>query len=167
MTPRSRRSAPGADLREAGGRGRLTRDRVLDAALAIADREGLPALTMRRLAAELGVAPMAVYMHVRSKEELLDGVADRIADQLEVPAEPGGDWAAQLREVARSMRKALAAHRLALALFMTTQPLGPGGNMRVAAQSCSKIDAACEFHASNALHIVATARGEHAQHFGT
>ena len=82
MAQRGQRYPAGEGPRAARGRGRLTRDRVLDAAVAIADREGLAGLTMRHLAAKLGVAPMALYMHVRSKEELLDGVADRIADDL-------------------------------------------------------------------------------------
>jgi TetR/AcrR family tetracycline transcriptional repressor len=114
------------------GRGHLTRDRILEAALQIADREGLPALTMRRLGADLGVAPMALYVHVRSKEDLLAGLSDRIADELEVPRDGGDDWAAQLRVVARSMLRVMRSHRRILELFMTMQPMAPGGNMRVA-----------------------------------
>ena len=64
---------------------------------------------------------MALYMHIRSKEELLAGVSDRIAAELEVPTDCGGDWATQLGDVARSMRGVLRHHQPALAIFMMTQ----------------------------------------------
>src|SRR2546427_11250328 len=109
---------PSSEEPPAARRGRLTREHILEAALRIADREGLAALTMRRLGADLGVAPMALYVHFRSKEELLTGLSDRIADELYVPARGSDDWAAQLREVARSMLGALRNHQRALDLFM-------------------------------------------------
>ena len=59
-------------------RGRLDRERILDAAQAIAERDGVPRLTMRRIGAELGADPTAVYRHFRSKDELLVELADRL-----------------------------------------------------------------------------------------
>jgi TetR/AcrR family tetracycline transcriptional repressor len=74
----------------------LSRDLVADRALEIADAEGLEAVTIRRLATELGVTPMALYWHFRTKEDLLAGLADRVLDAIEVP-ERSGDWAADIR----------------------------------------------------------------------
>ena len=73
---------------------------VADRALAIADAEGIEAVTIRRLATELGVTPMALYWHFRTKEDLLAGLADRVLDDLEVPAR-SGDWAVDLRAAMR------------------------------------------------------------------
>jgi len=79
------------------------------AAVAIIDNEGLDVLTVRRLAAELGVAPMTVYSYVRGKEEILDLVVDRVAADIAVP--PGdGDWRERARELGHSLRAALLAH---------------------------------------------------------
>src|SRR3978361_2253941 len=74
----------------------LTREGVADRALALADADGLEAVTIRRLATELGVTPMALYWHFRTKEDLLEGLGDRVLDAVEVP-EASGDWAADIR----------------------------------------------------------------------
>jgi AcrR family transcriptional regulator len=79
------------------------------AAVAIIDNEGLEALTVRRLATELGVAPMTVYSYVRGKEEILDLVVDRVAADIVVPPTEG-DWRERARELAHSLRAALLAH---------------------------------------------------------
>ena len=89
---------------------RLSRERVLTGALELADAEGLDALSFRRLAAHLGVTPMALYRHVESKEALLDGLADLILGELELPGPQADDWRLQLRAVAQSFRAALVAH---------------------------------------------------------
>ena len=65
---------------------RMNRDRVLDAAVTLADETGIEALSMRRLAQELDVVPMALYKHVASKEELLDGMVERIIREIEPPS---------------------------------------------------------------------------------
>ena len=65
----------------------LTTDRVLRAAVDLADRDGLSALTMRRLGAELGVEAMSLYKHVANKEAILDGVVELIVGQIEIPQE--------------------------------------------------------------------------------
>lgn len=79
------------------------------AAVAIIDNEGLEALTVRRLASDLGVAPMTVYSYVRGKEEILDLVVDRVAADIEVPPVEA-DWRERARALGHSLRAALLAH---------------------------------------------------------
>ena len=103
-------------------RERLNRQRVLEAALAIVDAEGLAALTMRRLGGELGVEAMSLYRHVPNKEALLDGIVELIVLEIEVPADDSGDWAEAWRHVGRSYRQAALAHPNAFPL-VTMRPL--------------------------------------------
>jgi AcrR family transcriptional regulator len=87
----------------------LSRERVLRAAVALADEGGVDALSMRRLAQELGVVPMALYKHVSSKDELLDGMVDVVVGEVDPP--PGGaDWKAAIRQRVLSARRALLRH---------------------------------------------------------
>lgn len=90
-------------------RPRLNRDRVLHAAVALADEAGLEALSMRRLAAELGVVPMALYKHVADKEALLDGMVDVVVGEIE-PPDPDADWRTAVRGRVLSARRALLRH---------------------------------------------------------
>ena len=78
------------------GRERLTRERVLSAAVDLADSQGLAAVSMRRLAAELGVVPMAIYKHVADKDALVDGMLDRTLSEIE-PTAPDDGWRASVR----------------------------------------------------------------------
>ena len=94
----------------------LTRDRVLRAAVALVDREGLEALSMRRLGQELGVEAMSLYRHVRDKSDLLDGLHGAILDEMVVPA-PGPDWQRDLVRLAMAFRQLLLRHPSALVLF--------------------------------------------------
>ncbi|SDT81946.1 transcriptional regulator, TetR family [Streptomyces sp. TLI_053] len=89
----------------------LNRDRVLAAAVAFADREagGTDALSMRKLAQDLGVVPMALYKHVANKEELLAGMVDTVVGGIEPPA-ADADWKAAVRERILSARRALRRH---------------------------------------------------------
>jgi AcrR family transcriptional regulator len=87
----------------------LTRERVLEAAVAAADRDGVASLTMRRLAAELGVVPMALYKHVANKEELLDGMLDVVVTEID-PPRTDADWKTAVRERILSARAALLRH---------------------------------------------------------
>ncbi|MGY1814363.1 TetR/AcrR family transcriptional regulator [Blastococcus sp. SYSU D00820] len=87
----------------------LNRDRVLAAAVALADQAGLAAVSMRRLAQELGVVPMALYKHVADKEELLDGMVDVVIGGIAPPA-PGLDWKSTVRERVLAARRAVLAH---------------------------------------------------------
>jgi AcrR family transcriptional regulator len=90
-------------------RERLNRERVLQAAVALADRDGLEAVSMRNLAERLGVVPMALYKHVASKDELLDGMVDVLLGQVEEP-EAHTDWKPGIRGRVLSMRMVLVAH---------------------------------------------------------
>jgi AcrR family transcriptional regulator len=115
--------------RQAGApprRARLSRDRVISAAVALADRGGIGSLSMRNLALELGVVPMALYKHVASKEELLDGMVDVVFGEVEFPG--GAAWRTAMRERAISMREALLRHRWAIGLMESGTP-GPA-NLR-------------------------------------
>ncbi|MGO4807605.1 TetR/AcrR family transcriptional regulator [Arthrobacter sp. 2MCAF15] len=87
----------------------LSRDRVLTAAVALADEVGIDALSMRRLAQELGVVPMALYKHVANKEELLDGMVDSLVSEIDPPVRDTG-WKNAVRLRVISARRALLAH---------------------------------------------------------
>lgn len=91
-------------------RARLTRHQVLQAALALIDRDGLDGLSMRRLASDLGVEPMSLYNHVASKDDLLAGLADLIWAEIAAAAPPTTDWAAWLRAFAHAIRQAVHRH---------------------------------------------------------
>jgi AcrR family transcriptional regulator len=91
------------------GRTPLNRDRVLQAAIALADEAGLESFSMRRLAQELGVVPMALYKHVANKDELLDGMIDVVVAEIDPPIE-GADWKTTMRERILSARRALLRH---------------------------------------------------------
>lgn len=94
---------------EARTRTPLSRDRVLAAAVALADRGGIDSLSMRKLADELGVVPMALYKHVANKEELLDGMVDAVVGEIDPPV-AGAGWKAAMRQRILSARKALKRH---------------------------------------------------------
>jgi AcrR family transcriptional regulator len=102
----------------------LTRVRVLQAAAALADAEGIPALTIRSLAARLGVKPMAIYHHVATKEEILDELVDLVFAEIELPS-VDDDWRAAMRRRATSARAALRRHRWAVTLLQSRATPGP------------------------------------------
>jgi len=85
-----------------GPRPQLDRERIVAAALRIVDAEGVPALSLRRLADDLGVTPMSLYWHVADKAELLELVGQAVLSEIELPARTGG-WKEQLRDVHRAM----------------------------------------------------------------
>ena len=90
---------------------RLSRETVVTAALALADTEGLDAVTIRRLATDLGVTPMALYWHFKDKERLLDGVSELVLAEISVPAqEPGQPWDEQLRGELGALLDVLRSH---------------------------------------------------------
>jgi AcrR family transcriptional regulator len=97
-------------------RNRLSRDRVLRAAVALADQAGIEAVSMRRLAEELGVVPMAPYKHVASKEELLDGMVDIVVGEIDPPA-GGAGWKNAVRQRILSARQSLQRHPWAPAVI--------------------------------------------------
>ncbi|MFD3556331.1 TetR/AcrR family transcriptional regulator C-terminal domain-containing protein [Streptomyces goshikiensis] len=100
---------PGDVPAEESRRTPLSRDRVLRAAVAFADGAGIEALSMRRLAQELGVVPMALYKHVANKEELLDGMVETVVASLD-PHVPGADWKSAVRRRILGARDALLRH---------------------------------------------------------
>lgn len=102
---------------------KLTRERVLDAAMGIADREGLEALSMRRLADELGAGAMSVYHHVPNKDGILDGILERVVGEMELPT--GSDWKAALHAVAMSAHEALGRHPWAAAALLGGERASP------------------------------------------
>ncbi|MGW4498291.1 TetR/AcrR family transcriptional regulator [Micromonospora sp. NPDC004336] len=87
----------------------LSRDRILLAAVALADEAGIESLSMRNLAQDLGVVPMALYKHVANKDELLDGMIDVVVGEID-PPEPDADWKHALRRRVLSARQALRRH---------------------------------------------------------
>jgi AcrR family transcriptional regulator len=105
----------------------LSRARVLLAAVALADEIGLAAFSMRGLAQELGVVPMALYKHVANKEELLDGMVDVVFAEIELPSEEL-DWRSAMRGRAISTREALKRHSWAIGMMESRRP-GPA-NLR-------------------------------------
>jgi AcrR family transcriptional regulator len=105
----------------------LSRAVVLDAAVALADRAGLEAFSMRGLAQELGVVPMALYKHVANKDELLDGMVDTVFSEIELPSGEL-DWRSAMRNRAISTREALKRHTWAIGIMESRHP-GPA-NLR-------------------------------------
>jgi TetR/AcrR family transcriptional regulator, tetracycline repressor protein len=99
-----------------GGGAGLSRDQVLDAALQILDAEGVERLTIRGLAAKLGVAVTAIYWHVGDKQALLDGVVERVIDQLGEVSVRGRDPVARISSIAGSLRATLLERRDLVAL---------------------------------------------------
>src|ERR1700761_4184031 len=108
-------------------RARLSRALVLQAAVALADEHGLEGASMRRLAQELGVVPMALYKHVANRDELLDGMVDIVFGEIESPS-IDDDWRSAMRRRAISAREALKRHSWAIGLMETAAP-GPA-NLR-------------------------------------
>jgi AcrR family transcriptional regulator len=105
-------------------RERLTRERVVAAALHVMDTEGLDAVTMRRVAREVGVEAMSLYNHVRDKDDLLQGVCDTVMSSFEFPDETG-DWMEDCRAGARAWRRLLQAHPDMMRLFAETHGPSP------------------------------------------
>ncbi len=102
----------------------LSRDRVLLAAVTIADAGGIAALTIRSLAQELGVKPMSVYHHVANKDEILDAIVDLVFGEIELP-EAGGNWRTEMRRRAHSARQVLVRHSWATPLLQSRINPGP------------------------------------------
>jgi AcrR family transcriptional regulator len=99
---------------------------VADRALAIADAEGIEAVTIRRLATELGVTPMALYWHFKTKEDLLAGLADRVLDSIELPARTG-NWADDIRAAMLALVTAMRPHPQIAHLVSTQVMRNPTG----------------------------------------
>jgi AcrR family transcriptional regulator len=102
----------------------LSRERVIEAAVAVADSIGVDALTIRKLAAELGVKPMSIYHHVANKEAIIDGMVDLVFSEIELPPSDT-DWKQAMRRRAESARAVLARHLWAAPLMESRTSPGP------------------------------------------
>jgi len=106
----------------------LSKQRVVDEAIRLADREGVDGLSMRRLAATLGAGAMSLYHYVANKEELLDAMVDIVFQEIELPPQET-DWQSALRQRAVSARQVLARHPWAVGLMESRTSPGPA-NLR-------------------------------------
>jgi AcrR family transcriptional regulator len=106
----------------------LSKERVLHAAMGLADQEGLASLTMRRLGQKLGVEAMSLYHHVANKDDLLDGMVDIAFSEIDLSSN-GADWKAIMRRRAISAREMLARHPWAVGLMESRATAGPA-NLR-------------------------------------
>ncbi|HLM96936.1 MAG TPA: TetR/AcrR family transcriptional regulator [Acidimicrobiales bacterium] len=102
----------------------LTRNRVLRAAVAFADANGISTLSMRKLGEALGVEAMSLYNHVTNKDQLLDGMIDLVFREIDLP-DAGADWKTAMRDRAESARRALGRHPWAINLMSTRTSPGP------------------------------------------
>jgi AcrR family transcriptional regulator len=106
-------------------RPQLTRERVVEEALAVIAHDGANALTMRRLAVRLGVVPGALYNHVRNKQQLQDLVLDGVLAEVDVHLDPLLAWTEQLKVLAHRLRQVLEDHPGVATILKTRDPLGP------------------------------------------
>src|SRR5215218_10803634 len=102
----------------------LTKTRVLEAAVRLADTAGIESLSMRKLGESLGVEGMALYRHVPNKEAILDGVVDAVIAEINAPT-PKGDWRRSMRELALAARRVMLTHPWAPALIVSRPEVGP------------------------------------------
>ena len=103
----------------------LSKERMLRAASALADREGIESLSMRKLANELDVGAMSLYYHVANKDELLDGMVDLVVSEIALPSVEA-DWKTAMRARAISAHEVLVRHRWATMLIVSRINVGPG-----------------------------------------
>jgi TetR/AcrR family transcriptional regulator, tetracycline repressor protein len=106
-------------------RGSLTREQIINEALALLEEHGPGGLSMRRLADRLGVAPGALYTYVRGKADLIDGLVDQVYAGLDLDPDPGGDWTQQLTTLSQEIRAYLLAHPAVVPYALQQPGLGP------------------------------------------
>lgn len=117
-------------MKKTGKREALSRQRILETALALVDREGLEAVSMRRVGEELGVEAMSLYNHVDNKAAILDGIFEAVLAELPLP-QPAATWQEMLRERAHALRSTLRAHPNVLPLFSTRPAVTPASIIHV------------------------------------
>ncbi|WP_433473202.1 TetR/AcrR family transcriptional regulator C-terminal domain-containing protein [Spirillospora sp. CA-142024] len=103
----------------------LTQELVVDMAIRVLDADGLEAVTMRRVAQELGTGPASLYAHVSGKDELRELMLDRVAAEIEIPVPDPERWQDQLKELAREIRRVYTSHRDIAMVSMGLVPTGP------------------------------------------
>ena len=108
-------------------RGSLTREEIIKEALGLLEEHGPGALSMRRLAERLGVAPNALYTYVRGKADLVDGLVDQVYADLDLDLDPAGDWTEQLTVLGQAVRAHLLAHPAVVPFALQQPGLGPHG----------------------------------------
>jgi AcrR family transcriptional regulator len=110
--------------KKAEQRVRMSKDRVLRAAISLADEGGIESLTMRRLAQELGVEAMTLYYYVANKDDILDGIVDIVLSEFELPSS-GTEWKAAIRKTAISAHDVLVRHPWAASLMLSATGSSP------------------------------------------
>lgn len=130
----------------------LTKDRIVRAATDVIEREGADALSMRRVAAELGVAVMSLYNHVPSKAALLDAVAGRILGGMDVPADPAMHWTERARCLVRAFRKVAHDYPRSVTLVLTRKVDAPSGMRPV--EHALAVAAAAGFDGETSVRIM-------------
>jgi TetR/AcrR family tetracycline transcriptional repressor len=150
-------AAPDPDGAGDGDRARLSKSVVVDRALALADAHGLEALTIRRLALDLGVTPMALYWHFRSKEELLMALGDRVWEEIDVSLDPAVDWITQLRGLMESLVRTLRVHPSASNLLQTGEKLHGDASMAATEAALEVLQGGGGFDAGQASEIARSA----------
>ena len=109
---------------EAANRAPVNRERTLEVALAVADSEGIEAVTMRRLARELGVEAASLYHYVKGKDQILDALVEVVAAEIELP-KPSADWRKAVSQRAQHTRAGLLRHPWAVSLMASRTSPGP------------------------------------------
>jgi TetR/AcrR family tetracycline transcriptional repressor len=142
----------GAPRQPRADRKPLSRERIIDAALRIIDDEGVDALSMRRLAATLGVQAMSLYNHVDGKADIIDGVTECIAMDMQLPEGFEGGWEDGIRAVARAVRQASLRHPRACELVLTRQLSSPTAFAPVDSSLSVLLDHG--FEESTAVHVL-------------
>ncbi len=107
------------------GREPITQELIVETALRLLDRDGLDALSMRRVADELDTGPASLYWHVGSKDGLLDLILDRVIGETEIPDPDPEHWQEQLKQVARETRALILRHRDIVRISIGRIPMGP------------------------------------------
>ena len=148
MTKKKSRHGAGRPRRQ------LTRDRIVRAAIDVADRDGVDAVTMRRIGSELGVEGMALYRHFDGKDELLESMVDLLVGEI-TGAPTAGSWRAAIRARALSARTVLGGRRWAQRLLATRAVLGPGTLRHIEALTRVLRDAGFSYAlAHNTMHVL-------------
>lgn len=129
----------------------LTKDRIVDAAIKLIERDGLDAVSMRKLATELGAGTMSLYNHIPNKAALLDAVSERIFAELDTPASDG-DWQTQLRAQAHALRDLSRRYPHAFVL-LALRRLGTESGLRPVERALTTL-AAAGYHGPEAVHAL-------------
>ncbi|MCP3805089.1 TetR/AcrR family transcriptional regulator C-terminal domain-containing protein [Allokutzneria sp. A3M-2-11 16] len=130
---------------------KLTREKVLAAALVLVEENGVQGLSMRKLAAAVGVEAMSLYNHVPNKDAVIDGIAELVIRRMALP-EPTGDWKADLRQLANAFRAAATRYPHAAGLVLTRQ-LGSNASLAGTNAALSALRGA-GFDAEEAVHAL-------------